>query len=62
MVACMVLQMSHMSQLTLDLPIHLKGKYPNLDDSMSLKQLATVWLGSAHPNLDELMLSRAERS
>ncbi len=45
-----------------DSPIHLKGKYPNPDDSMSLERLATVWLGSARPNLDELMLSGAERS
>jgi hypothetical protein len=41
--------------------ITLKGNNPNLDDSKSLERLATVWLGSARPNLDELMLSRARQ-
>jgi hypothetical protein len=58
----MVLWISHMSQLTLDSSIHLKGKYSNLDNSMSLEQLAIVWLSSAYPNLDELMLSEVKLS
>jgi hypothetical protein len=42
--------------------IHLERKNPNKDGSRLLEPRATVWLGSARPVLDELLLSRAEPS